>query len=258
MANSFCAACPGQSRSTTRAPSAAACARVASVECESITTVSSHHASERRQSSMRSASLRVMTQALIGARCGSAVGGDAGIGALVPVRPDGVKHGRDASRRHGATPAPSIRRAHRRALRRGHRFGTRGAMSPRHFLLCSLALAALIWVLTFWDLGAVPLYTVGEPREAVQVVESFDHGEWILPRRNGTDLPSKPPLFHWLGGLTAVRARRVDEWVVRLPSALIAAATLLAVLWFGARRWDAAAGFYAAFVLTSNFEWLRA
>jgi 4-amino-4-deoxy-L-arabinose transferase-like glycosyltransferase len=131
-------------------------------------------------------------------------------------------------------------------------------MSPRQLLLCSLALAACIWVLNFWDLGAVPLYTVGEPREAVQVVESFDHGEWILPRRNGTELPSKPPLFHWLGGLTAVSAGRVDEWVVRLPSALIAATTLLAVLWFGARRWDAAAGFYAAFVLTTNFEWLRA
>jgi 4-amino-4-deoxy-L-arabinose transferase-like glycosyltransferase len=131
-------------------------------------------------------------------------------------------------------------------------------MSPRQLVCCSLALAALIWVLNFWDLGVVPLYTVGEPREAVQVVESFDHGEWILPRRNGTELPSKPPLFHWLGGLTAMSTGRVDEWVVRLPSALIAAATLLAVLWFGARRWDAAAGFSAAVVLSTNFEWLRA
>ncbi len=64
-ANSFCAAYPGQSRSMTRAPSAAARSRVSSVECESTTTTSSHHASERRHSSMRSASLRVMTQALI-------------------------------------------------------------------------------------------------------------------------------------------------------------------------------------------------
>src|SRR4029453_16409675 len=79
MANCFCAACPGQSRSTPRAPSAAARSRVASVECESTTTTSSHQASEARQASMRSASLSVITQALT-AVSAPATGGEGGVG----------------------------------------------------------------------------------------------------------------------------------------------------------------------------------
>src|SRR6267142_955538 len=91
--------------------------------------------------------------------------------------------------------------------------------------IAAVALLTVMWLLFFWDLGAIPLFSVGEPREALQVVEAFDHGEWILPQRNGTELPSKPPLFHWLGGLVALGLGRVDELVVRLPSALLATAT---------------------------------
>lgn len=118
-------------------------------------------------------------------------------------------------------------------------------------------LLGVMCLLFFWDLGAIPLYSVGEPREALQVVEEFDHGDWILPKRNGTELPSKPPLFHWLGGLAALGVGRVDELVVRLPSALMAAATVLAVLWFAWRRWDAAAGLAAGFVLTTSPDFIR-
>jgi 4-amino-4-deoxy-L-arabinose transferase-like glycosyltransferase len=123
--------------------------------------------------------------------------------------------------------------------------------------LCAAALVALVWLLFFWDLGAVPLYSVGEPRESVQVLEAFDHGKWILPLRNGTELPSKPPLFHWMASGVALMLGRVDELVVRLPSALAAAATVLAVAWYCARRWDAAAGVLAGFMLAANVGWIR-
>jgi 4-amino-4-deoxy-L-arabinose transferase-like glycosyltransferase len=129
---------------------------------------------------------------------------------------------------------------------------------PRvHLALAVALLLALLGVLHFWGLGAQPLYSVGEPREATEVVEEFDNGTWILPLRNGGNLPSKPPLYHWLGGLTAVAVGRVDEWVVRFPSALVATLTVLAVAWFGARRWDASAGIAAACILATNFEWLK-
>lgn len=130
-------------------------------------------------------------------------------------------------------------------------------MPRAHLALAVVLLLALIGVLHFWGLGAQPLYSVGEPREATEVVEEIDHGTWILPLRNGGNLPSKPPLFHWLGGLTALATGQLDEWAVRFPSALIATLTLLAVAWFGATRWDAGAGLAAACILATNFEWLK-
>src|SRR5262245_44589533 len=82
------------------------------------------------------------------------------------------------------------------------------------FLLCAL--------LYLWGLGAVPFYTKGEPREATVVWEIYTNGEWILPLRNGHIIPSKPPLFHWLGTITSFVWGDLTEWTIRLPSALLA------------------------------------
>ena len=124
--------------------------------------------------------------------------------------------------------------------------------------LWHVALLGTAFILYFWGLGELPFYDQGEPREGLQVIEAIDQGEWLLPLRNGVELPSKPPLFHWFGGLVAVLLGRVDELTLRLPSALVATAILLAISWFGARRWSVEAGLYAAFILATSFEWIRA
>jgi 4-amino-4-deoxy-L-arabinose transferase-like glycosyltransferase len=49
----------------------------------------------------------------------------------------------------------------------------------------------------------------------------------------------------------------VDELVVRLPSAAMAVATVLAVVWFTWRRWDAAAGLCAGFILATSADFIR-
>src|SRR5437660_11743 len=64
-ANCFCAAKPGQSRSTTRAPQHSAISRVASVEWESTTRISSAHETDSHAALMLSASLKVMIVAEI-------------------------------------------------------------------------------------------------------------------------------------------------------------------------------------------------
>jgi 4-amino-4-deoxy-L-arabinose transferase-like glycosyltransferase len=120
------------------------------------------------------------------------------------------------------------------------------------------ALVGLALALYFQGLGQLPFYTIGEPREALEIWEEIHNGEWVLPSRNGIDLPSKPPLFHWLGGLAALATGNVDEFAARLPSALLATLSLLLVYWFGARKWGKAAGLVAACVLATNFEWIRA
>jgi 4-amino-4-deoxy-L-arabinose transferase-like glycosyltransferase len=110
----------------------------------------------------------------------------------------------------------------------------------------------------FWGLGRIPFYTKGEPREAIEVWEEVHNGEWILPMRNGHDLPSKPPLFHWLAGLSSLAFGEVSEFSVRFPSAALATLCVLLVFWVGARRWGTATGVFAAFILATNFEWMRA
>src|SRR6476659_4772669 len=121
-----------------------------------------------------------------------------------------------------------------------------------------LAILALLLALYFWQLGSLPFYTKGEPREAVQIWDAIHRSEWILPLRNGVDLPSKPPLFHWLGGLSSLIHREVNELSCRTPSAVLATLSVLAVFWLGSKKWSPAAGAYAAFILATNFEWLRA
>lgn len=124
-----------------------------------------------------------------------------------------------------------------------------------------LAAATVIatWViLELWGLGAVPFHTKGEPREALVVWEMTHGGGWILPKRNGTELPSKPPLFHWLGAITSLLRAFTDEWSIRFPSALLSLLGALGVFAAAAALWTPAAGLVAALSLMTTFEWARA
>jgi 4-amino-4-deoxy-L-arabinose transferase-like glycosyltransferase len=131
-------------------------------------------------------------------------------------------------------------------------------MAQSNRLPWAIALFGFSLFLYVWGLGRVPFYTKGEPREAVQVWEQVHHGDWILPMRNGHDLPSKPPLFHWLAGGASLLFGGVTEFSVRFPSAALATLSVLLVFWLGTEKWGTAAGVFAAFMLATNFEWIRA
>jgi 4-amino-4-deoxy-L-arabinose transferase-like glycosyltransferase len=121
------------------------------------------------------------------------------------------------------------------------------------------AVVLLAWVaLELWGLGAAPFHTKGEPREALVVWEMTHQGGWILPQRNGTELPSKPPLFHWLGAATSLVHGATDEWSIRFPSAALSLASLLCVFAAGCALWNPRAGLFSALVLMTTFEWARA
>ena len=129
-------------------------------------------------------------------------------------------------------------------------------MSTSKSLHVSLLLAVAL-VLYFWDLGRAPFFGTGEARESLEIQEILFRGAWILPMRDGIDTPSKPPMYHWLASLTSLALGRVDEFSARLPSALLATASLLLVFWVGARKWSVASGTYAALILATNFLWIR-
>src|SRR5512147_1299029 len=83
-------------------------------------------------------------------------------------------------------------------------------------IAASALLIILAWaILQLWGLGRVPFHTKGEPREGLVVWEMTHGGGWILPKRNGEELPSKPPLFHWLGAITSLLQGATDEWSIR-------------------------------------------
>src|SRR5580658_10550308 len=72
------------------------------------------------------------------------------------------------------------------------------------------------------NLGGYPLYTKGEPREAVTIFNIVHGGGLILPQRAGVEIPSKPLLMHWLAALASIGLGEVSEFTVRLPSAMLA------------------------------------
>ncbi len=130
--------------------------------------------------------------------------------------------------------------------------------SQRWQLLAYAALIAAAWfAMSLWGLGKVPFHTKGEPREGLVVWEMTHGGGWVLPMRNGEEVPSKPPLFHWLGALTSIARGAADEWSIRFPSAALSLLSLWCVLLAGATLWEARAGLLSALALMTMFEWAR-
>jgi 4-amino-4-deoxy-L-arabinose transferase-like glycosyltransferase len=103
----------------------------------------------------------------------------------------------------------------------------------------------------------VPFYNSPEPQEALVVWEMVEHGDWVLPRRNAEEIPSKPPLYHWIAAAMSSVAGGVTELTVRVPSVLAAAATVGVVFRFAAAEWGAPAAIASAIVLVTSPEWAR-
>jgi 4-amino-4-deoxy-L-arabinose transferase-like glycosyltransferase len=121
-------------------------------------------------------------------------------------------------------------------------------------------LALIGSVMFLLNLGGYPLYTKGEPREAVTVFDIVHGGfsSWILPMRAGVEIPSKPLMMHWLGAFVSLAHGEVSEWTVRLPSAILAVCGILACYLYARRLFDEVTGLTAAIVLGTAFQYLQA
>src|SRR6266478_8819091 len=128
------------------------------------------------------------------------------------------------------------------------------AEPPLAILVLTLVGVALFLV----NLGGYPFYTKGEPREAVTVFNMLHGGGFILPLRAGIEVPSKPPLMHWLAAIISILAGGVSEWTVRMPSGLFAIGGMLAAYMYVRRLFDDRVAFLTALILGTTVQYLQA
>ncbi|NEP11660.1 MAG: glycosyltransferase family 39 protein [Symploca sp. SIO2C1] len=92
--------------------------------------------------------------------------------------------------------------------------------------LSILWLLLIGWLAFLWNLGSTGLVDETEPLFAEAARQMTVTGDWITPYFNGETRFDKPPLVYWLMAI-GYKLIGVNEWAVRLPSALAAIALML-------------------------------
>ncbi len=87
--------------------------------------------------------------------------------------------------------------------------------------LSILWLIGISWVAFGFNLGGIGLVDETEPLFAEAARQMTVTGDWVTPYFNDTTRFDKPPLVYWLMAI-AYQTIGVNEWAVRLPSALAA------------------------------------
>jgi len=116
--------------------------------------------------------------------------------------------------------------------------------ATRNFLLfggCLLFHLAGTW--------ALPLVDRDEPRFAEASREMIERGDYVVPYFNNRYRFDKPPLTYWFQ-VASYRAFGENALAARLPSALAAALTAVAILAWGRRLQLERVGFWAAILFT--------
>ena len=127
-------------------------------------------------------------------------------------------------------------------------------LKTQHLFWKYLLLAALMAMPVFGHLNTLPIRIWDESRLAINAYEMLRNGNYLVTHYKGEpDMWStKPPLMIWLQVLS-MKALGVNELAIRLPSALAAFFTCLALLLFSQRYLkDFWFGFIAVFILITS------
>jgi 4-amino-4-deoxy-L-arabinose transferase-like glycosyltransferase len=106
-------------------------------------------------------------------------------------------------------------------------------------------------IVFFWGLGNMDLVSLNEGRRALAIQEMVASGNWLLPHLNGELYLTKPPLLYWLSSSLALIGG-VNEWTLRLPSALAAVAVLIIVYRYTLKQSGQWAALFAVQLLIAN------
>ena len=113
------------------------------------------------------------------------------------------------------------------------------SQSNEHSSFYIVLLLGLCGLLYFPYLGSTSFFDKGEPREALAVQDLVQRGDWIFPLKRATDIPSKPPLFHWSAAVSSKIMGRLDEVTIRFSSALYATLCVLLIYVFARKLFGA-------------------
>ena len=115
-----------------------------------------------------------------------------------------------------------------------------------------LATVVIGLLILFWGLGAISLTSLNEGRRALAIKEMFAGGNWLLPTLNGELYLTKPPFLYWISLIFSNLAGAVNEWTLRLPSALAALVTLWMVYRYSLKKFGAWPALFSVQILLAN------
>ncbi len=124
--------------------------------------------------------------------------------------------------------------------------------SPSAGILPYLLLAA-ISLGFFYNIHAIPLFDVDEGAFSEATREMLVRGDFISTYLNGVPRYDKPILIYWLQA-ASVTLFGINEFALRLPSALAATAWVLAIFFFVKTLRDGKTAFYAAIMMATALE----
>ena len=114
----------------------------------------------------------------------------------------------------------------------------------------------IFWVVAlfslFWALGNRGLWT-SEGRWAEVTREMFLSGNFFHPTINGEPYFDKPLLTYWLIALVSALTGKLNEWTVRLPSAISGIIALWATVFLGRKLWSEEVGRTSGWILLTTF-----
>ncbi|MDE2218963.1 MAG: glycosyltransferase family 39 protein [Gammaproteobacteria bacterium] len=113
---------------------------------------------------------------------------------------------------------------------------------------------SLVYFLGIFDHGLwAPMDTVG----AGMIWGMHDAGSWAVPLLNGQPYLEKPPLMHWTALVLIRVTGRLNEALIRMPSALYGWGAVLIVYYWGRREHSPRVGLCAAFLCTGSLLYLE-
>ncbi len=113
--------------------------------------------------------------------------------------------------------------------------------------------AACVLVGFFLNIHAVPLFDLDEGAFSEATREMFVRGDFISPYLNGTPRYDKPVLIHWLQA-ASIWALGLNEFALRLPSAMAAALWSGLIFVFAKRYTTSVTAVYAAIITASSLQ----
>ena len=114
-------------------------------------------------------------------------------------------------------------------------------------------LVAVVWLAFFWQLGAVPLYDLDEGAFTEATREMLASDNFITPYKDGEPRYDKPVLIYWAQAASA-SLLGMNEFALRLPSAIAASLWVLALWLFVRQRLDTATATVAGLTMALSLE----